>query len=120
MNKIMNKNVKCLPFPGIENAYVVISGYKTKTLKFCGDGVKKCMSFFYNGGDIGAEWEPESDIITVICKCDKKHEHSQEHWFYDYCIEHMSQHVASGYGLPGAFLRGDYIYLFKVLKAWAE
>lgn len=117
-NNNMNKNVRCIPFVGIKNAYMVISGYKEET----GNGVKKCMSFFYDNGDIGAEWEPDNGPITVIYKCNKAHEKAEKHWFYDYCTGYgnWSQLAVESEGLPNAFLTGAYDYLFAVLKKWAS
>ena len=114
----MNKNVKCLPFPGIENAYVVISGYKANT----GNGVKKCMSFFFDNGVVGAEWEPDNGPITIIYKCPEENENAQKHWFYDYCTGygHWSQCAVDEEGLPEAFLSGDYKHLFAVLEEWSK
>jgi len=114
----MNNNIKCVPFDGIENAYVVISGYKAAT----GNGVKKCMSFFYDNGEVGAEWEPDNGPITVIYKCDKDHNEAEKHWFYDYYTGrgHWSQLAVNEEELPEAFLMGDYNYLFAVLKKWAD
>ena len=114
----MNKNIRCIPFPGIENAYVVISGHKADT----GNGVKKCMFFFYDNGNIGAEWEPDNGPITVIFKCSKDDENAQPHWFYDYYSGNgnWSQLAVNEEGLPDVFLIGDYEYLFAVLKKWAD
>jgi len=114
----MNNNIKSIQFPGIENAYVVISGHKTEE----GNGVKKCMSFFYDNGDVGAEWEPGYGPITVIYKCEKDHEEAQKHWFYEYYTGrgNWSQCAVAEEGLPNAFLLGDYEFLFLVLKKWAS
>ena len=114
----MNNNVRCIPFPEIENAYVVISGHKADN----GNGVKKCMSFFYDNGDIGAEWEPDNGPITIIYKCSKDDKDAQKHWFYDYCMGYgnWSQLAVNEEGLPSAFLMGDYDWLFNILKSWSE
>lgn len=114
----MNKNIKCIPFPEIENAYVVISGHKANT----GNGVKKCMSFFYDNGERGTEWEPENGPITKIYNCSKDHKKAQKHWFYEYCTGYgyWSQLAVNREQLPQAFLDGDYEYIFNVLKEWAE
>ena len=114
----INNNIKCVPFPGIENAYVVISGYKSDA----GNGVKKCMSFFYNNGNVGAEWEPDYGPITIIYKCEKDNGDAQKHWFYDYYTGNgnWSQLAVEGEGLPSAFLDGDYKYIFEVLKEWGK
>lgn len=114
----INKNVRCVPFNGIENAYVVISGHKAET----GNGVKKCMSFFFDNGDVGAEWEPDNGPITVIFKCKENDEGSQPHWFYDFYTGqgNWSQLAVEEEGLPSAFLDGDYEYLFSVLREWSN
>ena len=112
------KNVKCIPFPEIDNAYVVISAFKSKN----GNGLTKCMSFFFDHGDIGAEWEPDNGPITVIYKCAEDNKDAQEHWFYDYCTGYgnWSQLAVQDEGLHTAFLSGDYVYLFAVLQSWSN
>jgi len=115
----MNPSVKCIPFPDIDNAYVVISGHKSE---HTGNGVQKCMTFFYGGDKIGAEWEPDNGPITVIYSCDKDTDGAQPHWFYDYCTGYgnWSQLAVDREHLPDAFLAGSYDYIFGVLKAWAD
>ena len=114
----VNASVKCIPVPGIANAYVIISGHSATT----GNGVKKCMSFFYDNGDVGAEWEPDDGPITVIHSCGKDAKNAQRHWFYDYCTGYgeWGQLAVEEEGLPRAFILGDYEYLFAVLKNWAK
>ena len=111
-------SVKCIPVPGIANAYVIISGHSATT----GNGVKKCMSFFYDNGDVGAEWEPDDGPITVIHSCGKDAKNAQRHWFYDYCTGYgeWGQLAVEEEGLPRVFILGDYEYLFAVLKNWAK
>ena len=110
----MNKNILCIPFPDIKNAYVVISGHKANT----GNGVEKCMSFFYDNGDVGAEWEPDNGPITRIDKCNKDNPEAQKHWFYDYCTGYgnWSQLAVNDERLPDAFIDGNYKFIFLVLK----
>ena len=115
---MINKNVRCIPFNGIDDAYVVISAYKADG----GNGLRKCMSFFYDNGDIGAEWEPDFGPITKIYKCDKDDADAQPHWFYDYYTGngHWAQMAVEEEGLHTAFLNGEYERLFAVLKSWSE
>ena len=120
----MNQSIKVIPFPDIENAYVVISAcyYQDR------DRVEKNMSFFYGGEKVGAEWEPNYGPITVIYSCDKDYvpessfDKVQEHWFYDYCTGYgyWSQLAVEDEGLKQMFLRGNYDGIFAVLKRWAE
>jgi len=114
----MNKGIKCIPFPDIENAYVIISAYKTDG----GNGVKKCMTFFYDSGRVGVEWEPDHGPITTIYKCTKEHKDARPHYFYDFCTGNgnWSQLGVEEGGLPEAFLNGDYVKIFAVLKRWTD
>ena len=113
-----NRNVICIPFPCIENAYVVISGYKVDT----SNGVKKCMSFFFDNGDIGVEWEPDYGPITKISKLNEGDDGAIPHWFYPYYGGNgdWSQMAVNEEGLGLAFLDGDYKKLFAILKDWAR
>jgi len=115
----MNSNIKVIPFPDIEGAYIVISAYKSDDA----NGLKKCMSFFFDGGNnIGAEWEPDYGPITVIYSCAESHPKAQEHWFYPFCTGYgnWSQLAVIDSGLSKAFLDGDYALLFGILKDWTK
>lgn len=114
----MIKSVKCIPYPGIENAYIVISARKSDT----GNGCQKNMSFFWASKDIGIEWEPDYGPITIIYKCDKDHKDAEPHWFYDYYTGqgNWSQLAVKREYLPKAFISGDYEHIFRVLKEWAK
>lgn len=119
----MNKSIAVIPFKDIENAYVVISCFFSENH---GNNIKKNMSFFYDNGEVGAEWEPENGPITKIFKCDKdyeaEHENAQKHYFYDYCTGygHWSQLAVDKNRLPEYFLDGNYEMIFSILKSWAE
>ena len=114
-----NKNIVCIPFPDIPNAYVVISGHEDKEKG--ANGCKKCMSFFYDGGEIGAEWEPDYGPITKIIKLKEGDEGAIPHWFYDYYAGqgHWSQLAVEETGIASYFIRGYYQDVFRVLKEWA-
>ena len=114
----MNRSIKVVPFPEIENAYIVISGVKSER----GNGCLKRLSFFYGTKEGGCEWEPEYGPITRIVPCKKDNEDAQEHWFYDYCTGYgnWSQLAVGREMLTEHFLSGDYKYLFSVLKSWSE
>ena len=117
-DKTINRSIRCIPFDGIENAYVVISAGK----KDGGNGVQKGMSFFFdNGGWVGAEWEPDYGPITVLYKVKEDHEKATHHWFYGFTTGqgNWSQCAVEEEGLPQAFLSGDYELLFAILKNWS-
>ena len=114
----MNKGIKCIPFPDIENAYIIISARESDK----GNKVRKCMTFFYDSGSVGAEWEPNFGPITTLYKCPKEHKDARPHYFYDFCTGYgnRSQLAVEMEGLPEAFLNGDYVKIFAVLKRWTE
>lgn len=114
----MNKNVKCIPFPEVENAYIVISGSKSEN----GNGCKKHMSFFYAGKFAGLEWEPDYGPITIIHPCEKTHPHAKKHFYFPYYAGNSdwSQLAVTKQNLPELFLSGDYAGIFNVLKQWGE
>ena len=114
----MHQNVKAIPFPGIPNAYIVISAVKSEK----GNGVEKRMSFFYDNGMKGAEWEPDYGPISIYNKCEKNDEGAMPHFFYEYYTGqgNWSQLAVQREGLPDSFLAGDYPAIFAVLKSWSE
>jgi hypothetical protein len=116
---IMKKRIKCIPFPGITNAYIVISGSHKKDS--CNE-VSSNMSFLYHNDKIAVEWEPNYGPITVLYECDKDHEEAQKHFFFDYCTGygHWSQLAVQEERLGEKFYTGNYEGLFEVLKRWSE
>jgi len=117
----MNKfpNVCCVPFKDIKNAYVIISACKSDRN---GNGIEKRMSFFFDNGEVGAEWEPDHGPITVLYKCDKDHEAATPHWFYEFTTGqgHWSQLAVDEESLSQHFLEGNYDRIFQVLNDWAN
>ena len=115
----MNKSIVCVKFKDIENAYVVISCYKPDETINC---VATNMSFFYDGGEIGAEWEPDHGPINKIVKRKKEDEDARPHWFYEYYAGpgYWSQNAVYTERLPQACLKGNYDYIFNVLRKWAN
>lgn len=112
------KRIKVIPFPEIENAYIVISGHKKDTQ----NEVSSIMSFLYAEDNIGAEWEPNYGPITIIYPCEKDHPEAQPHWYFDYYKGpgYWSQLAVNEEKLGPAFYTGDYDYIFAVLKRWAR
>lgn len=117
MGGTLNKNIKVIPFPGIENAYVVISGVKSER----GNGCEKRMTFFYGTDRSGADWEPDYGAITYYEPCSGDVPGAVAHWFWEYCTGsgNWSQLAVDEEGLAGMFLEGDYVGLFGVLRKWA-
>lgn len=121
-----NESIKCIPFPGIEGAYVVISGRhrSIESLKRTSFGVdlKTTMTLFFDSGNgIGAEWEPEYGPITTYYSVPEDHPKAQEHWFYPFVdgTGHWTQLAVEKHDLKLRFLEGDYEYIFGVLKEYS-
>jgi len=113
----LNPSIKIIPFPEIENAYIVISA----KISDKPNGVEKNMSFFIDCGNGKAvEWEPNYGPITVLHKCDKNDPQAQPHWYFDYCTgyRNWSQLAVKEERLPEDFLYGDYKCLFNKLFQW--
>lgn len=110
-------------FEGIDNAWILVSAtWREKQLG--GDRVVKAnMSFLYDAGEIAVEWEPQYGPIQIWYKCSEDHEDPRPHYFYDFVINNRAdwaQGAVYRLGLPAAFVRGNYKYIFAVLKDWAE
>lgn len=117
-----NKSIKVIPFPEIENAYIVISCFPDKDH---GNGIKSNMSFFYGTEKSGAEWEPNHGPITKITPYYKDYAGGYgsaiEHWFYDYCTGYgdWSQLAVDQEGLSDYFREGNYPAIFRILERWS-
>jgi hypothetical protein len=114
----LNKNIKVIQFPGIENAYVVISGKPSDI----GNGCKKQLTFFYGDADGGCEWEPDYGALTKIIPMKKDDVGAIPHWFYDYYAGpgHWSQCAVEERNLPKLFLSGNYEGMFAMMKEFAK
>jgi hypothetical protein len=112
MNK---KRIAILPFPNIQNAYIIISAKQEGEP----DKIKVCTTFFFDSGKgIGAEWEPEYGPITTLYSVPADDPEAQEHWFYPFIdgYGHWSQLAVNKYNLKEAFANGDYKYIFNILS----
>ena len=108
---------KVIPFPGIENAYIIISARMHATEPgWC----VAVMSFVYIKGDIAVEWEPNYGPIQCFTKATA--EEGRRHYIFDYVTEgaDWSQIAVYSNKLPQAFVEGDYNYIFAVLARWAS
>ena len=118
----MNESIKIIPFPDIDDAYIVISGRPSIDT---GNGVKITTSFFYGDGEGGAEWEPNHGPISVIIPCEKDYkgdfDEAKPHWYYPYIKDglHWSQMAVMNEELPELFKLGYYENIFTVLKTWS-
>ncbi len=138
------KRVAVLPFPGIENAFVCVSGrekapprrhgekwHESHIEETCKDQwpnefrTEPHMTFAYVHDNCCAEWDGEHGPVQLWFRCEKDYEKdwdkAREHWIFDYAYGsgHWSQLAVDRDGLPQAFNRGDYAHIFAVLKRWA-
>jgi hypothetical protein len=120
--KMGRKNIRVgvTDFQGIPNAHLIISGrWRDEERDFC----KAMVSFLYDGGDFAAEWEPEHGPIQTWEKCTKDHPKAKEHYFYEYVVDvglNWSQLAVNENHLPEMFTKGDYEWIFNVLKRWTQ
>ena len=113
----MNPSIKIIPFPEVENAYIVISARIEKS----GNNIRHAMTFLYDGCNGQAiEWEPDYGPITKLVKCEETHEEAVPHWFYPFYTGqgNWTQLGVIDSGLPEYFLCGDYKGLFNAMKEW--
>jgi hypothetical protein len=114
MNQVIQATI-----PNIENAHILVSAVWDDNGK-----IHVNMSFLYDSGNVAAEWEPRWGPIQLWYRVDENHEHAKAHYFYDHVDGSAnlawSQLAVDREGLQGAFVRGDYTHIFRVLKRWAE
>lgn len=117
-----NKSLKVIPFPDIEKAYIVISSRPTEDPDH-GNGVEKCMSFLFDGGNgVAVEWEPNYGPITIIRECNETDEGAVPHWFFPF-YKGQSDWTQLGVHrsmLPEYFIEGNYTSMFNAMKSWLE
>jgi len=117
--------VACLPFPGIDGAFLCLSGGKKEDGKSEGR-----ITFIYDAGPTCAEWDGKYGPIQIWWKRlegwtngDKEYpELAEKHWFYEFSSGrgHWSQCAVDDEGLAEKFTSGDYVGIFNVLRVWAD
>ena len=121
MNKLQKRILKLEYKP---NCYILHSFGQRSYEDTCGDfRVKALMSFLYDVGEYAAEWEPEYGPIQEWHKCEEGAEDSREHYYFDFTDSgpgNWSQMAVDTHELPQAANRGDYDYIFSVLKDWIK
>lgn len=141
--------VKIIPWPGIEGAYLCISG-KKRPSELVGDRwygkpehaeiinkygnrdfrTEPCITFLANVGTVAAEWDGAFGPIQIthqvptdfVAPADSWGGEPAEHWFFDRAIwrGHWSQVAVEENGLPRMFNDGDFEGIFRVLRSWAD
>lgn len=136
------EHVAVLPWPGIDGAYLCLSGAKRRAPEKMGprwpkhDDVPRFMdevareaqariTFLFDAGNCCAEWDGEFGPIQIwhrVAKDSKHGDHEvREHWFYDHAIGNgiWSQMAVDQHDLPRSFISGNFAHIFSVLKSWA-
>lgn len=136
------KRVAVLPWPGIDGAFLCVSGAKRRPPEKLGpnwpkhDNVPRHfdepsqeaearITFLFDAGSCCAEWDGEYGPIQIwhrVAKGSKHGEHeAREHWFYEHAIGNgmWSQMAVDQHDLPRSFISGDFAHIFSVLKSWA-
>ena len=135
----MMKRVAVLPWPGIDGAYLCLSGrqrsqhdeayYQShrelypEVWRGHSVQVDPNLTFTVQVGDAIAEWEPSHGPIQLWFRRDREDgdRNWRQHWFFDFAYGDMcwSQLAVDDNGLPQAFIDGDYDRIFAVLRRWA-
>ncbi|MBE0573336.1 hypothetical protein IH575_00330 [Candidatus Dojkabacteria bacterium] len=120
MNKILKVNV---PEYG-EGAYIIYSASQRDMAETQGEfRVQSHVSFAYVDGDYAAEFEPQYGPIQTWHKCDELALHARKHYIFDYTDSggmNWSQLAVDRAELPWAVHRGEWQYVFDVLKDWCK
>ena len=139
--------VAVLPWPGIENAFLCVSG-KTRRRSRYGDKwypanephreevqryeeeptAEAAISFTYVGKNVAAEWDGELGPIQMFFRREegwKEEDGWQEakpHWLWPFASGQgaWSQLAVERADLPACFRRGDYAAIFNELRSWVE
>jgi hypothetical protein len=124
MNNIQKRVIRAhLPEYG-EGSYLLVSAARRDPKETLGSFyVKPTVSLFYDAGEYGAEWELEYGPIQIWHKCGADDDGAKIHYFYDWQNApggSWSQLAVETHELPQAAERGDWQYIFGVLRDWAE
>lgn len=113
-----------VPWPNIPNAYVLIS-VGEKEIGETGHMIAEpLITYFYDGGKIGAEWEPKYGPIQVWETPTEDYEGEvKDHYFYPK-VQHKplnwSQMAVNDSGIKDSLLHGFMEHVFSVLKEWTD
>lgn len=143
------KRVAVIPFPGIDGAYICLSG-KQRPQTLVGDRfygkpehaefiqkfgdrdfrTEPCVTLLAQVGTVAAEWDGAHGPIQLCFQVPKDFKAPEdswggepaEHWFFDWAIwrGHWSQMAVDENRLPQMFNSGDFAGIFSVLRYWAD
>lgn len=117
-----NKQRRVIKTKYKENCYLLASFPERERTGY-GLQVKTQVSFLYDAGNVAAEWEPEYGPIQIWHKCNENDEGAKEHYYYDFENSqpgNWSQLAVTNAELPLGANRGDWDYIFAVLRDWAD
>lgn len=107
-----------------DNCYILVSARQRDMKTTYGEFlVEPIVSFLFDGGSYAMEWECQYGPVQIFYKATEECENKKEHYFFDYVLDRgldWSQLAVSEKELPQAFARGDYDYIFSVLKSYGE
>ena len=132
--------VAVIPFPPMDGCYLVLSGkvrqkqrYGDKWYSGHEENVQKYedelrteshITFTYVQDGVAAEWDGEYGPIQLWFKSTEGYkegyDESRPHWLWPFAFGsgHWSQMTVDEAGLGRAFNKGEYQYIFSVLKSW--
>lgn len=109
-------------YPEMENCWLILS-FSVMESKYHDLEVKPFVSFFYDAGRVGAEWEPRYGPIQIWRKADSLTDETRTHYFYEFVHRdplNWSQLAVDREGLKDSIVTSDLRQVFCVLKQWAE
>ena len=138
----MNNRIACLPWPGLENCFLYLSG-QIQQKRHQGDKwyveheelterysqsitTQPHITFTYRGETCAAEWDGAYGPITVIIKREEgykdEYEEARPNHIYPWASGrgNWSQCAVDDNGLYQAFNTGDYEKIFRVLESFVR
>lgn len=140
---VNKERVVVLPWPGIEGAYLAVSGKRrrdepygekfyaghvehTKTWEERRVRSEPFITFGFNSGTVCAEWDGNSGPIQLYFKREEGWkegwDEAKPHWVFPFASGSgsWSQMAVGEAGLPDAFVSGNYARIFGELRQWAQ
>ena len=115
------KRVGKARFEGIKDAWILVSG-GFRTDRGHRETVAHFSFLYDNGQGVAVEWEPRHGPIHRWHRRSEGDPDAMEHYYFDYISNDdaltWTQLAVDEEELPEALVRGDYEYIYQVLRKW--
>ena len=142
MSKSAMKRVAVIPWEGMPDCYIVISGQKRRS-ELVGDKwysdhgghaeientwankefrTEACITFTYMKDGVAAEWDGEYGPIQLWFEAKVAGDGVREHWLWPLATGagHWSQMAVNENDLPRSFNKGEWGSIFGVLRSFVD